>query len=71
MAENTLKPCPFCGGRLKVSDDGSEYLHPINDCILAEADSEYGPLWIRTNSQKHIDAWNRRACDEEENRAAD
>ena len=60
-----LKPCPFCGERLvtKVDCGCTEYVHPANKCILASADSEYGPLWV-PNNKEYIDRWNRRINNE-------
>lgn len=61
MAE--LKTCPFCGAELclKGNIEYAEYRHPDNDCILADADSEYGPLWFDASDNKYIKKWNRRA----------
>lgn len=58
-----LKPCPFCGCELELRHYSlhSQYEHPENDCVLANADSEYVPLWIDCEDKKGIEAWNRRA----------
>ena len=56
---NELKPCPFCGEQLLIEEKRSEYIHPNNDCFLAEADSEYGAVWFNI-IQEYVDKWNRR-----------
>jgi hypothetical protein len=52
-----LKPCPFCGERLKVVRSWAD--HPRNDCVLATCD-DGGPLSIAEDEYR---AWNRRAED--------
>ena len=60
--DDRLKPCPFCGEKLFIDENRSlrEYQHPNNDCFLAEADSEYGAIWIDTNDKDSIKKWNTR-----------
>ena len=53
MAE--LKPCPFCGANLVKKMHF--WLHPVNNCFLASADSEYGNVMV---TQGEIPMWNRR-----------
>lgn len=54
-----LKPCPFCGESLKFN--GKYMVHPSNDCILANCDSEYGELWFSGEDMNSVEAWDRRA----------
>jgi Lar family restriction alleviation protein len=58
MAENELKPCPFCGSRAQLNEYyGRESTHFIARCVSCEAQI-YG-----TDKRKTIEAWNRRAKD--------
>ena len=61
-----LKPCPFCGKMLErkhvrktKSRNGYDYyMHPDNECILADVDDGF-PLTVFDNND--VDDWNRRA----------
>lgn len=59
-----LKPCPFCGAQLEKHKEGY-WVHPVNDCLLAAADSEHlifcGNISI---NPYQIEKWNRRMRDE-------
>lgn len=59
-----LKPCPFCGERLILSERYKEYRHPNNECILAFIDSEYGEVFFNEKDTLAIEAWNRRHNDD-------
>ena len=56
-----LKPCPFCGGRVKI-----RYKQPFNwiECKLCEVSmvrvDSYGQ---RDREKDLVDTWNRRATD--------
>lgn len=61
----TLKPCPFCGCRVKLEVDiwgilgHPDYMtvyHPENDCILSDTTGG----WSSTDPNEIIEAWNRR-----------
>jgi len=59
--ENDLKPCPFCGGEVKI-----EYVVPKEFVIVCE---ECGIAALPANENlcgldKFIDRWNRRVNDE-------
>ena len=72
MAE--LKPCPFCGGKIKIVTTmygglGYQLYHDILDdpkkkCPIAkhEGEGEMG-MWIYDTIEEAIEAWNRRAED--------
>ena len=86
MAERELKPCPFCGGKVKllVMDDefnihdeeyakrpfsGLQYglSHAVEeneDCPIANFDGEMLGNYGYETKQEAIEAWNRRAEDE-------
>ncbi len=57
MKKTKLSPCPFCGGEL-LRKMGCYYIHPNNDCFLANIDPCSTHLII-TNDM--VEAWNRRA----------
>lgn len=61
-----LKPCPFCGCKVKLVVDiwgihgQPNYMtvyHPENDCILSDMTGG----WSSTDCDEIIGAWNRRA----------
>ena len=54
-----LKPCPFCGQKLELDDNG-DWSHIDNGCILSWIDSEYGAIFFPDHPD-NIKAWNRRA----------
>lgn len=67
-----LKPCPFCGGRIKIVTTqyggiGYQLYHdvtsdPTGICPIArhEGEGEMG-VWIYDTRNEAIEAWNRRA----------
>lgn len=54
-----LKPCPFCGGRAKVTITNSQYIVSCDNfrCISSEIKSVY------IEYESAVQAWNRRATE--------
>lgn len=59
MAEEKLKPCPFCGGKAKIIEE-YDCLAGINVYFIECCDCEATFLNGNVNKIKEIVKWNRR-----------
>jgi endogenous inhibitor of DNA gyrase (YacG/DUF329 family) len=60
MSDKELKPCPFCGGKVKLDEDGF-YMFCCDNCgagVAFAKETEDGAEDM--NKEESIHAWNRR-----------
>lgn len=61
MTQDKLKPCPFCGAHMNLSDDGDLVAWHKHDCFFILLEEDELDLTDEEIKGLFIEAWNRRS----------